>query len=212
MLKPSVLTNKINQTARISFRRISAIRKLVNFILSQRVESFNIATMKTNIETVRKDLIQNVFSLFSHRLLKNGKKQFAETVFNKVIVGLRTRGYDKPLQFIADILLYLKPVASVYSKKKGRKTVTIPYLLNSKTEVPIAVRWIIQSARNRSEKGIVNQLLGELLDVNERKGASVTKKLELEKLVSQNLSSLRTLKLRYRKKRKFSLPRFGSTR
>jgi small subunit ribosomal protein S7 len=212
MLKPSLLTNKISQTARIRFRRISGIRKIVNFVLSQRVERFNVATMKTNVETIRKDLIQNVFSLFSHRLLKNGKKQFAETVFNKVIAGLRGRGYDKPLQFIADILLYLKPVASVYSKKKGRKTITIPYLLNLKTEVPIAVRWIIQSARNRTEKGIVNQLLAELLDVNERKGASVTRKLELEKLVSQNLSSLRTLKIRYRRKRKFSLARFGSTR
>lgn len=212
MLKPSLLINKNKTDSQIRFRHISKIRKIVNFTLSQRVESFNIATMKTNAETIRKELIQNVFTIFSHRLLKNGKKQFAETAFNKILAGLRAHGYDKPLQFIADILLYLKPVASVYTKKKGRRTITVPYLLSTKTEIPVAVRWIIQSARNRNEKGIVNQIIAELLDVNQRKGASVSKKLELEKLVSQNLSSLRTLRLRYRRKRRFSLPLFGSTR
>jgi len=181
-------------------------------MLTKRVESFNLRTLKTDMETVRKQLIQNVFSFFSHRLLKNGKKQFAETTFNEVINGLRIRGYNKPLQFIADIILYLKPVVSVYTKKRGRKTIIVPYLLNIKTEIPIAIRWIIDSARNRNEKGIVNQLLAELLDINQRKGASVTKKLELEKLVSQNLSALRTLRPRYRHKRQFALPKFGFSR
>jgi len=213
MLKLIRVDNKNKfKNERIRFRRTLGIRRIVNFMLTKRVESFNLRTLKTDMETVRKQLIQNVFSFFSHRLLKNGKKQFAETTFNEVINGLRIRGYNKPLQFIADIILYLKPVVSVYTKKRGRKTIIVPYLLNIKTEIPIAIRWIIDSARNRNEKGIVNQLLAELLDINQRKGASVTKKLELEKLVSQNLSALRTLRPRYRHKRQFALPKFGFSR
>jgi hypothetical protein len=74
MLKPSLLINKNKSDSQVRFRHISKIRKIVNFTLSQRVEGFNIATMKTNAETIRKELIQNVFAIFSHRLLKNGKK------------------------------------------------------------------------------------------------------------------------------------------
>jgi len=79
-----------------------------------------------------------------------------------------------------------KPMIEVKSRRVGGSTYQVPTEIRPSRRTALGIRWIIDFARKRSEKGMVNKLSAELLDAANKRGASIKKKEDTHKMAEAN--------------------------
>lgn len=80
----------------------------------------------------------------------------------------------------------VSPTVEVRSRRVGGATYQIPVEVRALRSVALAMRWIVQAARARSEKGMVNRLASELVDAYEKRGTAVKKREETHRMAKAN--------------------------
>jgi small subunit ribosomal protein S7 len=80
----------------------------------------------------------------------------------------------------------VKPQLEVKSRRVGGSNYQVPVEVRPSRKTALAMRWIIQYARNRSEKGMVHQLAGEFLDAANNRGSAVKKKDDTHRMAEAN--------------------------
>ena len=79
----------------------------------------------------------------------------------------------------------VKPGIEVRSRRVGGATYQVPVEVRNERALALAIRWIVDSSRKRSEKSMTHRLAQELIDANENKGASIKKEKILIKWLKQ---------------------------
>jgi len=79
-----------------------------------------------------------------------------------------------------------RPMIEVKSRRVGGSTYQVPTEVRPSRRTALAIRWIIDFARKRPEKGMSDKLAGELLDASNRRGSSVKKKEDTHKMADAN--------------------------
>ena len=74
----------------------------------------------------------------------------------------------------------------VRSRRVGGATYQVPVEVRNDRALALAIRWIVDSSRKRSEKSMTQRLAQELVDANENKGVSVKKKEDTHKMAEAN--------------------------
>lgn len=90
------------------------------------------------------------------------------------------------LEFFNQSLEALKPAVEVRSRRIGGATYQIPVEVRLDRKVALAMRWLVEAANLRSEKGMVRRLANEILDVLEGKGGAVKKREDVHKMAKAN--------------------------
>ena len=123
----------------------------------------------------RSRLVQQVIN----KVMTGGKKSIAErAVYDSLaVVGERTG--RPPVEVLDEAIKELTPVLEVRSRRVGGATYQVPVEVRPDRAQALAIRWIIQTARGRSEQTMTDRLSAELLDASNNRGASV-KKREVE--------------------------------
>ncbi|MFW2330875.1 MAG: 30S ribosomal protein S7 [Nitrospinota bacterium] len=123
---------------------------------------------------------------FMNVVMKKGKKSLAERLVYKAlnIVELKTK--KDPIEVFTKAMENVKPSLEVKSRRVGGSTYQVPMEVGTRRRSALAIRWIISSARKRSERGFENKLSGELIDAFNKSGASVRKKEESHKMAEAN--------------------------
>ena len=85
-----------------------------------------------------------------------------------------------------DALNNVKPQIEVRSRRVGGATYQVPVEVRSDRSQALAIRWIINSSRSRSEKSMVDRLGAELIDASSNKGNSVKKREDTHKMADAN--------------------------
>ena len=80
----------------------------------------------------------------------------------------------------------VRPVVEVKSRRVGGATYQVPIEVRPIRRSTLAMRWLIDAARKRSEKSMAARLAGELMDAAEQKGAAVKKKEETHRMAEAN--------------------------
>jgi small subunit ribosomal protein S7 len=80
----------------------------------------------------------------------------------------------------------IRPTVEVRSRRVGGATYQIPVEVRDQRGMALAMRWLIQAARNRGEKGMLLRLTGELLEALDGKGNSVKKREETHRMAKAN--------------------------
>ena len=91
-----------------------------------------------------------------------------------------------PVETFKTVLDNVAPVVEVRSRRIGGATYQVPVEVRSKRRTALAMRWIVEAARNRKEKSMSARLAGELRDAVEGKGAAVKKKEDMHKMAEAN--------------------------
>jgi small subunit ribosomal protein S7 len=68
----------------------------------------------------------------------------------------------------------------------GGSTYQVPIEVHQERRGALAIRWIVQNARNRGEKTMVDRLAGELLDAANNRGNAVKKKEDVHRMAEAN--------------------------
>ena len=130
-----------------------------------------------------------VLAKFINMIMKDGKKSTAENIvyqaLNTVISTLGQTADTTP-QVFQEILDKVKPVVEVRSRRVGGATYQVPVEVRPSRRNALAMRWLVDSARNRSEKSMTQRLAGELMDAAEKRGGAARKKDEVHRMAEAN--------------------------
>jgi len=126
---------------------------------------------------------------FMNMIMERGKKSVAETIVYGAIdrIAERTsRPADQALQVLQTALDNVKPAVEVKSRRVGGATYQVPVEVRSSRRQTLAMRWVIEAARARSEKSMAMRLAHELLEASENRGAAVRKREDTHRMAEAN--------------------------
>src|SRR3954453_20726595 len=129
-----------------------------------------------------------VLSRFMNGLMYDGKKSTAERIVYAAMDTLKRRVGPKgdPLRMFHDALDNVKPAVEVRSRRVGGATYQVPVEVRPERGMALAIRWLIDNARKRSENTMVDRLSAELLDAANNRGAAVKKREDTHRMAEAN--------------------------
>jgi len=126
---------------------------------------------------------------FVNMVMRSGKKSVAE----RIVYGARERiaersGQDDQyaLELLSQALENIKPAVEVKSRRVGGATYQVPVEVRSTRRETLAMRWVIDAARGRSEKTMAHRLAQELMDAADNRGSAVKKREDTHRMAEAN--------------------------
>jgi small subunit ribosomal protein S7 len=125
-------------------------------------------------------------SSFINTLMVKGKKGLAEkTVYAALELAAKRCNADV-LDVFHKAMNNVKPVLEVKSRRVGGSTYQVPVEVRPERRTSLGMRWIIQYARERHEKTMVEKLAGELADAYKNEGSAVKKREDTHRMAEAN--------------------------
>ena len=125
-------------------------------------------------------------SKFVNRLMESGKKSTAERIFYDSMDMIEQRTGQPGVQVFKQALANVKPTLEVKSRRVGGATYQVPVEVRPKRRDTLAMRWLIDASRKRSEKSMAHRLGGEILDAAEGRGSAVKKREDTHRMAEAN--------------------------
>ena len=123
---------------------------------------------------------------FVNILMVSGKKSVAEKIVYKAIDEITSKKGTDGMDVFLEALDKVKPPVEVKSRRVGGATYQVPVEVRPVRQAALAMRWIVDSARKRGEKSMVNKLAGELIDAAESKGSAIKKREDTLRMAEAN--------------------------
>jgi len=123
---------------------------------------------------------------FTNVLMLQGKKSVAERVVYGALELVEKRTSDEGLKIFKRAVENCRPRVEVKSRRVGGATYQVPVEIRGDRGTALAMRWIIQSARSRSGKSMVEKLAGELIDAANDRGEAARKREDTHRMAEAN--------------------------
>lgn len=123
---------------------------------------------------------------FANNLMKDGKKSIAEKIVYGALDRVASRGKEDPLALFRQALDNIRPMVEVKSRRVGGATYQVPVEVRSQRRTALAMRWLVDAARKRSEKSMGERLAAELMEAAENRGNAVRKREETHRMAEAN--------------------------
>jgi len=123
---------------------------------------------------------------FINKLMLSGKKAVAEKIVYGAIDTAAERLSRQPLEVFETALRNAAPTVRVVPKRVGGATYQVPVEIKGDLRLALAMRWIIQAARGRQGRPMVDRLSAELIDAFNNTGASVRRREETHRMAEAN--------------------------
>ena len=123
---------------------------------------------------------------FVNCMMEGGKKSCAEKIFYGAIDIVGKKSGEDAIQMFKRALENLKPQVEVKSRRVGGSNYQVPVEVRPERRQALAIRWLIQFSRLRSEKSMRDKLASEILDAANRRGAAVKKREDVHKMAEAN--------------------------
>ena len=124
---------------------------------------------------------------FINCLMLKGKKSIAQRTFYEAIAIVAKQVKDtEPLKIFETAIENVKPVMEVRSKRVGGASYQVPMQVNTKRQLSLAMRWIIDAARSKKGQPMNKRLAAELLDAYNRQGGAMTTRENVHKMAEAN--------------------------
>jgi small subunit ribosomal protein S7 len=126
-------------------------------------------------------------SKFINCLMWDGKKTVAEAVFYDALDTIGEKIKDvEPIQVFTQALENVKPNIEVRSKRVGGASYQVPMQVSRNRQQSLAIRWILQSIREKKGRPTGEKLAAELMAAYNREGAAMTKRENVHRMAEAN--------------------------
>lgn len=125
-------------------------------------------------------------SKFMNAVMLDGKKAVAERIIYGAFEQVQTKTGKDPIEVFQAALGNVKPAVEVKSRRVGGANYQVPVEVRPARRLALAMRWLREAAKKRSEKTMGLRLAGELLDAAENRGAAVKKRDEVHRMAEAN--------------------------
>src|ERR671925_1070424 len=121
-----------------------------------------------------------------NRVMQDGKKSKAERIVYDALSILAERTGKEPVEALETSIKALTPVLEVRSRRVGGATYQVPVEVPGPRARTLAVRWLVQFARQRREKTMAQRLAHELLDAQQQQGNAYKRKDDIYRMAQAN--------------------------
>ena len=125
-------------------------------------------------------------SKFMNVLMYQGKKSVAESIFYKAMDLIEQRTSQPGVNVFKQALNNAKPVLEVKSRRVGGATYQVPVEVRPERRTALAMRWILEYSRGRSEKDMAERLAAELILASKGEGNVIKKKEDTHRMAEAN--------------------------
>ncbi|MBI1986177.1 MAG: 30S ribosomal protein S7 [Rhodospirillales bacterium] len=127
-----------------------------------------------------------VVAKFTNSLMYDGMKSVAESTLYGAFDLIKKKSGQDPLKVFHDAIENVKPSVEVRSRRVGGATYQVPVDVRTSRRQALAIRWIVELARERSENTMTERLSAELLDAANNRGNAVKKREDTHKMAEAN--------------------------
>lgn len=123
---------------------------------------------------------------FVSKLMKSGKRSVAERIMYDALDRVEAITKQDPLTVFRSALNNCRPHLEVKSRRVGGATYQVPVEVRSDRALALAMRWLINTARNRGEKSMMEKMANELVDASAGRGTTVKKRDDTHRMAEAN--------------------------
>ncbi len=123
---------------------------------------------------------------FVNMLMRDGKKSIAEKIVYDALDEVQRKGSAEPLASMEQALANVSPAVEVKSRRVGGATYQVPVEVRPERRNTLAMRWLIDASRKRSEKTMALRLAGEVSDAADNRGTAVKKREDTHRMAEAN--------------------------
>ena len=123
---------------------------------------------------------------FINRLMRRGKKSVAEKIFYSTMETIKERTKEEPMEVFKKALANVTPLLEVKARRIGGSTYQVPLEVKADRGMALGSTWIIESAKKRGGKSMVEKLTSEILDASNGNGAACKKREDTHKMAEAN--------------------------
>ena len=127
-----------------------------------------------------------VVTKFINNLMYAGKKSVAERIVYGAFEQVQSKTGKEPIGVFHEALDNVRPQVEVRSRRVGGATYQVPVEVRLDRAQALAIRWLIDSARSRSELTMVDRLSGEFLDASQGRGSAAKKREDTHRMAEAN--------------------------
>ncbi len=125
-------------------------------------------------------------SKFVNVLMIGGKKSVAERIMYGALEQIAKKSGKDPVEVFSQALANARPMVEVKSRRVGGANYQVPVEVRASRRMALAMRWLRDAARKRSEKSMGLRLANELMDAAEGRGGAVKKREEVHRMAEAN--------------------------
>ena len=123
---------------------------------------------------------------FVNHVMESGKKSVAERIVYGALDIVKEKLNKDPLEVFEQALENIAPMVEVKARRVGGATYQVPVEVRPSRRNALAMRWMVEYARNRGEKSMRQRLAGEMMDASQGKGAAVKKREDVHRMAEAN--------------------------
>jgi small subunit ribosomal protein S7 len=121
-----------------------------------------------------------------NKVMANGKKSIAEEIVYDALTRIGEKTGKPPVEVLEQAVKTVTPVLEVKSRRVGGANYQVPVEVPQRRARTLAVRWLVNYARDRREKGMVEKLSAEILDALNQQGGAFKKKDDVYRMAQAN--------------------------
>lgn len=121
-----------------------------------------------------------------NKLLQGGCKSAADKIFYGAMQQIQEQTDQNPLEVLRNAIRNAMPNLETRPRRVGGSTYQVPMEVATQRQITLAVRWLVDAARDRPERGMCERFAGELLEAANREGAAVRRRDEMHRMAEAN--------------------------
>ena len=127
-----------------------------------------------------------VVAKFINNLMMKGKKSIAESLFYRAMDTIKVKAKTEGIEIFKAALENVGPRLEVKSKRIGGSTYQVPIEVSSIRRQALAMRWLIQYARQRGGRTMADRLAAELIAAANEDGGAFKKRGDTHRMAEAN--------------------------
>ena len=127
-----------------------------------------------------------IVSQLVNKILVDGKKGLAERIVYDALSGVGTKSGQDAVVVLKKALDNVRPTLEVKSRRVGGSTYQVPVDVRPDRSLALGMRWLVEYARERNEKTMIDRLANEIVDAAQNRGNAVKKREDVHKMADAN--------------------------
>lgn len=125
-------------------------------------------------------------TMMARRIMRSGKKSLASRIIYDAFKTIEQRTGSDPIDVFEQAVKNATPLVEVKARRVGGATYQVPVEVRSDRGTALALRWLIQFARQRTGKTMASKLANELMDAANQTGSAIRKREETHRMAEAN--------------------------
>ncbi|MCF8566013.1 30S ribosomal protein S7 [Alicyclobacillus tolerans] len=121
-----------------------------------------------------------------NKVMLDGKRGTSQKIVYSAFDSVRERTNKDPMEVFEEAMRNIMPVLEVKARRVGGSNYQVPIEVRNDRRITLGLRWLVNYARLRGEKSMVDKLAGELLDAANNTGGAVKKKDDTHRMAEAN--------------------------